>query len=96
MVRWLEYKAECHICGEMTTMRSDSLAIGPVKLPYPWREVSIIGWVSTFDICSDKCEKTLRARYERPEKGSVPAPDNDEEITEDTIESSQPPDEMNS
>jgi len=68
MVRWLEHKIRCHICGRATVIIDPSMDISPVILPKPWREVQLIGWIATFDVCSDACEEALRCRCERPER----------------------------
>lgn len=70
MVRWIEYKARCHVCGKMVTLKDHSLGVKPIKLTFPWREVSLPGWISTFDVCSDDCESALRDQY--PDSGYCP------------------------
>ncbi len=33
------------------------------------RNVDQIGWYVPFQVCSDRCERGVKARYERPESG---------------------------
>jgi len=38
-----------------------------VKLPKPWREVKMNGWIGVMHACSDHCEIGVRVRHEKKE-----------------------------
>lgn len=74
MVRWNEQKVECDQCGAKLSIMDRALDGDKKPLPLPWRQVTPLGWAGSFEVCSDRCERLLRARYERPETGSEPPP----------------------
>lgn len=71
-MRWVEQRARCDQCGQEITLPNGDNAEKP--LPWPWREVTIAGWVARFVACGDICEAKFKGRYERPERCPTPAP----------------------